>query len=229
MPTAAPNLLPRYQFGDLTLDLGQRRLKRGEESLDLGKLTFDFLRVLVESSPNVVTHDELAEKVWGGLSVSPETITQRAMMLRQALSDDADRPKYFEVLRSQGYRLIPEVSRLEALERQDRRRWGLALAAGLVTVFVALVSVYSFLEGESDVLPYSVAVLPFENLSTDPDNAFFCGWYPRSDPEPVGKDQSDQRDRSHLHAALCQHGKVFRRDRGGAECSDGHGRQRAIR
>ncbi len=84
MPTAASTLLLRYQFGDLTLDLGQRRLKRGEESLDLGRLTFDFLRVLVESSPNLVTHDELAEKVWDGLPVSPETITQRAMMLRHA-------------------------------------------------------------------------------------------------------------------------------------------------
>ena len=113
MPTTASNLLPRYQFGDLTLDLGQRRLNRGKESLELGKLTFDFLRVLVESSPNVVTYDELAEKAWDGRPVSPETVTQRAKMLRHALSDDADHPRYFEVLRSQGYRLMAPVTIVE--------------------------------------------------------------------------------------------------------------------
>ncbi len=174
MPTAASNLLPRYQFGDLTLDLGQRRVKRGEESLELGRLAFDFLRALVESSPNVVTYDDLAEKVWDGRPVSPEAIAQRAMVLRHALSDDADHPKYFEVLRSQGYRLIPDVSRVEAPEQRDRQRWGLAIAAGLITAVVVLVSVDIFLGGQPDILPNSVAVLPFENLSPDPDNAFFA-------------------------------------------------------
>ena len=53
----------QYQVGDLTLDLGQRQVRRGEESLQLGGLTFDLLRALVESAPNMVSHDELAEMV----------------------------------------------------------------------------------------------------------------------------------------------------------------------
>ena len=86
----------RYQFQDLVLDVGQRQVFRGEEPLQLSGLTFDLLRLLVESAPNVVTHDDLAERVWSGRPVSPETITQRAMMLRQALGDSAETPRYFE-------------------------------------------------------------------------------------------------------------------------------------
>jgi DNA-binding winged helix-turn-helix (wHTH) protein/Tol biopolymer transport system component len=101
---------PKYRFEDLTLDLGQRRLWRGSDALPLTNLTFKLLRVLVEAAPNVVSHDELAEKVWGPRRVvTPESLSQRVMVLRNALGDSADRPRYIEGLRGQGYRLIPEV------------------------------------------------------------------------------------------------------------------------
>ncbi len=195
MPTAASDLLPRYQFGDLTLDLGQRRVKRGEESLELGKLTFDFLRVLVESSPNVVTYDELAEKVWGGRPVSPEAITQRAMVLRHALSDDAEHPNYFEVLRSQGYRLIPDVEPLTAdAPSPVWKRPSLLAAVGVLAGITVVIGIYwsdperldttvarttttevgTSVDDSIQILPNSIAVLPFENLSPDPDKAFFA-------------------------------------------------------
>ena len=83
----------RYRFDDLTLDVGQRRLWRGSEPIPLSKLTFDLLRALVESAPNLVTHDQLAQQVWGSRRiVTPENLSQRLMMLRQAISDPADRP-----------------------------------------------------------------------------------------------------------------------------------------
>jgi TolB-like protein/DNA-binding winged helix-turn-helix (wHTH) protein/Tfp pilus assembly protein PilF len=165
----------RYEFGDLILDIGQSRVLRGRESLNVAGLTFGLLRVLVESAPNVVSHDELAEKVWGGRFVSPETISQRALMLRHALDDDADHPSYFETIRGQGYRLIPVVKPLSGTPGAiSKRRFQLvaATAAALAILFSPIG--WRAFKTSRDDLSKSVAVLPFENLSLDPENAFFA-------------------------------------------------------
>jgi len=115
----------QYHFEDLTLDVGRRRVWRGSDALPLTNLTFELLRVLVEAAPNVVSHDELAEKVWGPRRVvTPETLSQRVMVLRHALGDSADQPRYIEGLRGQGYRLIPEVQAASTHGLPDRMSTG---------------------------------------------------------------------------------------------------------
>jgi TolB-like protein/DNA-binding winged helix-turn-helix (wHTH) protein len=99
----------RYRFGDLVLDSGLRRVERDGHSLHLGKLTYEMLLALVEAAPNVVTQDFLAENVWGGRIATPETVAQRVKLLRRALEDDSGQPRYIEVVRGHGYRLIPQV------------------------------------------------------------------------------------------------------------------------
>lgn len=101
-----------YRFADLKLDFGQRRLERDGQPIELGRLTYLLLVALVESAPNVLTHDELVQRVWGGRATSPETVTQRVKLLRDALQDDSERPRYVALVRGQGYRLIPPVERL---------------------------------------------------------------------------------------------------------------------
>jgi TolB protein len=94
------------------LDTGQRRLWRGIEEIHLSKLSFNFLLTLVEAAPNLVPHDQLAEAVWGARRViTPENLSQRLRMLRDALGEHAEQPRYIEVVRGQGYRLIPSVER----------------------------------------------------------------------------------------------------------------------
>jgi DNA-binding winged helix-turn-helix (wHTH) protein/Tol biopolymer transport system component len=102
-----------YRFSDLTLDTGPRRLERGGDPIELGKLTYALLVALVEASPNVVSHDELVQRVWGGRMTSPETVTQRIKLLRDALGDDAEQPRYIGLVRGQGYRLIPALARVK--------------------------------------------------------------------------------------------------------------------
>ena len=94
------------------MDLGLCRTTRGGQTLPLGKLTFDLLVTLVEGAPSVITHDALATQVWKKRLVTPETIVQRVKLLRRALGDDASAPQYIEVVRGQGYRLIPTVERI---------------------------------------------------------------------------------------------------------------------
>jgi endo-1,4-beta-xylanase len=51
----------------------------------------------------------LIERVWDGRDTSPETITQRIKLLRDAIGDVAAQPNYIALVRREGYRLIPEV------------------------------------------------------------------------------------------------------------------------
>jgi TolB-like protein/DNA-binding winged helix-turn-helix (wHTH) protein/tetratricopeptide (TPR) repeat protein len=165
----------RYHFSDLTLDTGQRLVSRGEDTLEVSGLTFDLLQAIVEAAPNIVSADDLAEKVWSGRPVSPETITQRAMMLRQALGDHAESPVYFEVIRGHGFRLIPDVVPGKIGHKRISRRAGTGLVAGLAILAVAVIGLFQFISGnQQNILPNSVAVLPFANLSPDPDNGYFA-------------------------------------------------------
>src|SRR6188474_3054993 len=126
-----------YRFADLTLDVARRSVARGGQPIELKALDFDLLRFLVEASPNVVNADVLAEKVWGRHFVSPENVAQRVMLLRQSLSDDANRPRYIETIRNKGYRLVPLVERLPAERSRPALRspW---LTAGAMALLLAV-------------------------------------------------------------------------------------------
>jgi len=84
---------------------------RGDEVIELPKLSFDLLLALVRSAPDVVSIDSLLTRVWPGVVVSPETVVQRVKMLREALNDRAAEPRYILAIRQRGYRLVVPVSK----------------------------------------------------------------------------------------------------------------------
>jgi DNA-binding winged helix-turn-helix (wHTH) protein len=145
MTTPTNGQRPRYQFEDLIFDVARRRVARRGSSIEVAGLNFDLLKILVESAPNVVTYDDLAEKVWGRHFVSPENVAQRVMLLRQSLSDDASQPRYIETVRNKGYRLIPSVQTLptdHAPETWPHRRLLLIAAALLAALGLAATGLY---------------------------------------------------------------------------------------
>jgi TolB-like protein/DNA-binding winged helix-turn-helix (wHTH) protein/Tfp pilus assembly protein PilF len=112
MPSAKPSdedAEGLWRAGDLELDVGQQRVLQAGRPVDLPKLTFDLLLVLMRSAPRFVSNEELMQRVWSGLVVSPETVTQRVKLLRDALGDDPRSPRYIEGLRGRGYRLTLPV------------------------------------------------------------------------------------------------------------------------
>jgi TolB-like protein/DNA-binding winged helix-turn-helix (wHTH) protein/tetratricopeptide (TPR) repeat protein len=98
-----------YQVGDLEVDLRRALVTRSGDVLPLPKLSFDLLVALIEAAPGIVSPDELMDRVWTGLVVSPETVSQRVKLLRDALGDDPKSPRYVASVRGRGYRLIAEV------------------------------------------------------------------------------------------------------------------------
>ena len=105
-----------YQVDDLIIDLAPRRVRRAGTVIRLQALSFDLLVTLVRAAPNLVSFDQLNERVWPGLVITPETIVQRVKLLRSALGDDPRTPRYIEGVRGRGYRMVAEVRPLT--ERQ---------------------------------------------------------------------------------------------------------------
>lgn len=106
-----------FQVDDLVIDLGQRRVTRGDRDIPLPHLSFQLLVTLARSAPDVVTFDQLTERVWPGLVITPETISQRVKLVRDALGDDPHAPRYIAGVRGSGYRMVAAVRPLK-----DRRR-----------------------------------------------------------------------------------------------------------
>lgn len=98
-----------FGCGDLRIDVGRQRVWQAGRELALPKLSFELLLALVRSAPNVLSIDALNERVWGHVIVSPETVIQRVKLLRDALTDSPQEPRYIGSLRGRGYFLIPAV------------------------------------------------------------------------------------------------------------------------
>ncbi len=109
----ATHELEVYEISDLVIDVARQRVTRGAAEIALPNLSFDLLLVLIHAAPAVVSNDDLMARVWPGLVVSPETLSQRVKLLRGALGDDPRAPRYVAGLRGRGYRLIPEVRPVE--------------------------------------------------------------------------------------------------------------------
>jgi TolB-like protein/DNA-binding winged helix-turn-helix (wHTH) protein len=183
----------RYTVGDLTVDEGQSRVTRSGIDVPLPKLSFDLLVALVRAAPNVLSLDTLMDQVWPGLVVSPETVSQRVKLLRDALGDDPKHPRYIVGVRGRGYRLCAPVNAsIEALSepevpvplsapaptRSRSRTFLRVLAIGVAGIVVAALAWWLLSNPRthqgaervviSAAMPRSIAVLPFENLSQSP-------------------------------------------------------------
>ena len=167
---------PRFRIGDLTLDTGRRLLLCDSKRIALGPLTYRLLLTLVEAAPNVVSQDELARSIWDGRSVSPETISQRIKLLRDALSDDPHNPRYLELVRGQGYRLLPRVEVLpNESPARHRPRWVVPIGAAISLVAAAAI-VFWIVAAQTDAVreSTSIAVLPFADLSPGQDQQYLA-------------------------------------------------------
>ncbi|WP_448549629.1 winged helix-turn-helix domain-containing protein [Thalassotalea fusca] len=103
------NNVTRYIIDDLILDIKRCELRRNDAVIPLPKLSFDLLSCLARSAPALMSPAEIMADVWQGRVIGDETLKQRVKLLRKALGDDASAPKYIEVVRGQGYRLVPSV------------------------------------------------------------------------------------------------------------------------
>ena len=163
-----------YRIGDLTFDAGRQLLRRGADPIHLGPLTYRLLEALIAASPNVVDYDELAEAVWDGRPISPETISQRVKLLRDAVGDEAGDPRYIELVRGRGYRLIPTVIAGSTADVRKKRVVRATMAGVVLALAAGMLIWLSTGPLTTPERRHSVAVLPFADLSPRRDQGYFA-------------------------------------------------------
>jgi TolB-like protein/DNA-binding winged helix-turn-helix (wHTH) protein len=187
------------RFGSYEIDLKNGELRKAGQRLKLQPQPFKVLAILAGRAGESVSREEIQRQVWGeelfvdferGLNVCIQQI-------RGALNDDADAPRYIETLPKRGYRFLAPVEKLDApaqaalsdagthqlpavpsaLRRAKRLRLGVALVSGFLVL-----SALFYISRNTTWVPFrnaarsirSVAVLPFDNFTGDPEQQYFA-------------------------------------------------------
>ena len=126
-----------FRFGPFEVDEASRELRKNNERVRLQELPFRVLLLLLERQGGLVSREELHKELWpDGTYVEFEQGLNTAMRkVRQALEDDADKPRFIETAPRKGYRfLFPLVeSAIPPASLETSRRhlcWDLPFSLG---------------------------------------------------------------------------------------------------
>ena len=93
------------RFGEVEIDLGDRRVSVKGEPVALTAREFDLLAFFVAHPGRVYSREQLTRAVWGSLYIGTErTVDNFVARLRAHIGDDAERPRWLETVRGVGYR-----------------------------------------------------------------------------------------------------------------------------
>ena len=109
MPT--PRASSVAHFGSFTLDLKSGELNKHGKKIGLQEQPFRILTVMVEHPGELVTRDELRDRLWPDDTIVEfgHSINSAIKRLRDVLGDTADKPKYVETVARKGYRFLVPV------------------------------------------------------------------------------------------------------------------------
>ena len=166
----------KLAFEGCVFDEDRRELTRGAEAISVGPQVFDLLAYLLQNREHVVSKDDLIETVWGGRIVSESTLTSHINAVRKAIGDTGEEQRLLRTIARKGYRFVGEVRELDGSKNSD-----LATPADATPQSTALsieqspahVAAHSAASALACPDRPSIAVLPFTNMSGDPEQAYF--------------------------------------------------------
>ena len=188
-------------FGSFEVDLEAGEVRKDGLRIKVQEKPFQILRLLLERAGELVTREQLRERLWPGETfVEFDSSLKTALnKLRSALGDPADNPRFVQTIPRRGYRFVAPVvffdkgtlpNLVRRVSERDRaideqpvaaavprsRRWRTAImgVAILVTIVAAvLISTSRFWHKEKGNSKVVLMVFPFDNLSGDPTQEYF--------------------------------------------------------
>lgn len=143
-------------FGAYRFDPVNGILSRDGEELPLPPRAVAVLTRLLRNPGNIVSKQELLESVWDGAFVTETSLSEAVSLLRQALQDPPQEPRYIQTVHRRGYRFIAVVHQdLEVepaappppLPPIDRKRSWTTIAAAAASIVVLAAVSYPLLRG----------------------------------------------------------------------------------
>ncbi len=197
-----PSSSPRSQriaFDNFEVDLRSGELRKNGSRIRLQAQPFQLLALLLASSGEVVTRDEICRDLWAADTFVDfeHSLAAAVNKIREALGDSADDPRYIETLPKRGYRFIgkirPEASVVIAVAETQQpvelvpvppakvwrsRMWILGLVGTVVIVVVAVLFARlsrkpANSQFDSQMSSDMLTVVPFEHklTSNSPENS----------------------------------------------------------
>lgn len=99
-----------FAFDDVVVEARAHRLMRGGREITLEPKAFSVLLELLAHPGELLSRDDLLDAVWGHSYVTPSTLSRVIALLRRALEDDSNQPRYIQTVHGLGYRFIASVS-----------------------------------------------------------------------------------------------------------------------
>lgn len=137
----------KLNFGRFQLDLRKRELRRDGAPVKLGSRVLDILCVLAQAEGKVVSKNELMAQIWPGIVVEESNIQVHVSNLRKALDEGTDGQSFVVTVPGRGYRFLGQ-------SRSQAEQLGIHPTA--------------------NVSETCIAVLPFTNMSGDPEQEYFA-------------------------------------------------------
>ena len=174
-----------FRFGAFEASADTGELRRGGARIRIQPQPFAVLLMLLERAGEVVTREELRQGLWPDTAHGDfdQGLNIAVKKLREILLDSAEAPRFIETLPRKGYRFLAAVTDHTSVEeggnpaagiarRMLTSRWQIVI---LATILLAAGATYRIrsCSGSPESLG-TLAVLPFDNLSGDPQQDFFA-------------------------------------------------------
>jgi DNA-binding winged helix-turn-helix (wHTH) protein/TolB-like protein len=174
----SPSRKSRLRIGDWCVDRGAGTISRSGEVVRVEERAMRLLLELAAHPGEVVSIEELLERVWAGVIVTPDSVYQAVASLRRQLGDDPRESRYIANVPRLGYRLVAGVEPWPDDPEPQKRRRPVYLATGLAVTAAFIVGAVA-LRPHPAPPPATVGVLAFMDLT------------PSMDQEPLADDVTE--------------------------------------
>lgn len=144
-----------YKFESFELDLDRFELRQDGVAVEVQPQVFTLISLLVTNKDRMISKEEMNDRIWDGRIVSEAALSSRIKSARQVLQDDGKEQRLIRTVHGKGFRFVGEL-----IEEAPK--------AAVKPIEAAVPD-----SGRSRTRP-AIIVLPFANLSGDPEQEYFA-------------------------------------------------------